>query len=80
MEVAHVVMGTLKKLLNKEKVRGLKDVVFEKVKLCSAGQARKQVDNIYPIKAFMSILRPIELLHMDLFSATSNVSVGANPL
>jgi hypothetical protein len=31
-----VEMSTLKKLLNKEMVRGLKDIVFEKDKICSA--------------------------------------------
>jgi len=35
----HVGMGTLKKLLKKDMVRRLKDVVFEKDKLCSVCQA-----------------------------------------
>jgi len=34
--LAHVGMGTLKKLMKKELIRGLKDVIFEKDKLCSA--------------------------------------------
>jgi hypothetical protein len=34
--LAHVGMSTLKKILKKDMVRGLKDVVFEKDKLCSA--------------------------------------------
>jgi hypothetical protein len=37
--LAHVGMSTLKKILKKEMVRSLKDVVFEKDKLCSACQA-----------------------------------------
>jgi hypothetical protein len=46
-------MGTLKKLLKKEMVRGLKDVVFEKDKLRSACQAEKQVVNTHSTEAFM---------------------------
>ena len=34
--LAHVGMSTLKKISKKEMVRGLKDVVFENDKLCSA--------------------------------------------
>jgi hypothetical protein len=50
--LAHVGMSTLKKVLKKGMVRGLKDVVFEKYKLCSACQARKQVANTHPTKSF----------------------------
>ena len=46
--LAHVGMSTLKKVLKKDMVRGLKDVVFEKYKLCSACQAGKQVANTHP--------------------------------
>jgi hypothetical protein len=46
-------IGTLKKLLKKDMVRRLKDVVFEKDKLCSACQASEQVANTHPTKAFM---------------------------
>jgi hypothetical protein len=68
--LAHVGMSTLKKILKKDMVRGLKDVVFEKDKLCSACQAGKQVANTHPTKAFMSTSRPLELIHMDLFGPT----------
>jgi hypothetical protein len=50
--LAHVGMSTLKKILKKDMVRGLKDV-FEKDKLCSACQAGKQVANTHTTKAFM---------------------------
>jgi hypothetical protein len=52
--LAHVGMSTLKKILKKDMVRGMKDVVFEKETLCSACQAGKQVANTHPTKAFMS--------------------------
>jgi hypothetical protein len=70
-------MSTLKKVLKKDMVRGLKDVVFEKDKPCSACQAGKQVANTHPTKAFMSTSRPLELLHMDLFGPTTYASAVA---
>ena len=39
----HVGMSILKKLLKKDMVKRLKDVVFEKDKLCSACQVSEQV-------------------------------------
>jgi len=71
-------MSTLNKLVKKEMIRGLKDVNFEKDKLCSACQAGKQVANTHPTKTFMSTTKPLELLHMDLFGPTSYVSIGGN--
>jgi transposase InsO family protein len=76
--LAHVGMSTLKKVLKKDIVKGLKDVVFEKDKPCSACQAEKQVANTHPTKAFMSTSRPLELLHMDLFGPTTYASAGGN--
>ena len=51
---------------------------FEKDKLYSACQASKQVANSHPIKAFMSIIRVLELLYMDLFGPTTYKSLGGN--
>jgi hypothetical protein len=76
--LAHVGMSTLKKVLKKDMVRGLNDVVFEMDKPCSACQAGKQVANTHPTKAFLSTSRPLELLHMDLFGPTNYVSAGGN--
>ena len=69
--LAHVGMSSLKKLMKNDLGRGLKDVKFEKDKLCSACQAGKQVANTHPTKAFMSTTRVLELLHMDLFGSTT---------
>jgi len=71
-------MGTLKKLMKKELIRGLKDVTFEKDKLCSACQGSKQVANTHPTKAYLSTSRVLELLHMDLFGPTTYASLGGN--
>jgi len=71
-------MDTLKKLMKKELIRGLKDVTFEKDKLCSACQGGKQVANTHPTKAYLSTSRVLELLHMDLFGPTTYASLGGN--
>ena len=76
--LAHVRMGTLKKLTKKELIRGLKDVTFVKDKLCSACQVGKQVANTHPTKAYLSTSRVLELLHMDLFGPTTYASLGGN--
>ncbi|WVZ96842.1 hypothetical protein U9M48_042425 [Paspalum notatum var. saurae] len=76
--LTHVGMSTLKKLMKKDLVRGLKYITFEKDKLCSACQAGKQVANTHPSKIFMSTSRPLELLHMDLFGPTTYTSIGGN--
>jgi hypothetical protein len=76
--LAHVGINTLNKLLKKELVRGLKDVKFEKDRPCSACQAGKQVANTHPTKAYMSISRVLELLHVKLFSPTTYKSLGEN--
>ena len=64
--------------MKNELVRGLKDVKFEKDKLCSACQASKQVANTHPTKAYISTTRVLELLHMDLFGPTTYKSLGGN--
>ena len=71
-------MSSLKKLMKNELVIRLKDVKFEKDKLCSACQASKQVANTHPTKAYMSTTRVLEFLHMDLFGPTTYKSLGGN--
>jgi hypothetical protein len=71
-------MKQLNRLTKHGLVRGLKDVKFEKNKLCSSCQAEKQVANTHPNKSQMSTHRPLELLHMNLFGPTSFVSIGGN--
>nr|ABF96984.1 retrotransposon protein, putative, Ty1-copia subclass [Oryza sativa Japonica Group] len=76
--LAHVGMNQLSKLSKRDLVVGLKDVKFEKDKLCSACQASKQVACSHPTKSIMSTSRPLELLHMDLFGPTTYKSIGGN--
>ena len=56
--LAHVGMRNLHKLLKGGHVVGLKDVAFEKDKVCSACQARKQVGANHPSKTMMMTTRP----------------------
>ena len=76
--LGHVGMKQLNRLLKHDLVVGLKNVKFEKDKLCSACQAGKQVANTHPTKSVMLTERPLELLHMDLFGPTTYRSIGRN--
>jgi hypothetical protein len=66
----------LNKLIRHDPVRGLKDVIFEKDKLCSVCQSEKLVGNTHPKKSMMSTSKAFELLHMDLFGPTTYTSIG----
>ena len=57
--LAHIGMNQLKKVFKGNLVRGVKDVTFEKDKLCGTCQARKQVVNTHPYKNFMLTSRPL---------------------
>ena len=66
------------RLVKHDLVRGLKDVMFEKDKLCSSCQAGKQVENTHLKKSIMSTSKAFELLYMDLFGPTQYTSIGGN--
>ena len=76
--LGHVGMKQLNRLLKHDLVVGLKNVKFDKDKLCSACQAGKQVVNAHPTKSVMSTKRPLKLLHMHLFGPTTYRSIGGN--
>jgi hypothetical protein len=65
-------------LVKHDLVRGLKDVVFEKDKLCNSCQVGKQDGNTHPKKSKISTSKEFELLHMDLFGPTQYTSIGGN--
>jgi hypothetical protein len=71
-------MKNLLKLLKGEHVLGLTDVCFEKDRPCAACQAGKQVGTTHPSKNVMTMSRPIELLHMDLFRFVAYLSIGGS--
>jgi transposase InsO family protein len=77
-KLGHIGMKQLNKLIKYDLVIGLKNVTFEKDKLCSACQARKQVGNTHPKKSMMSTSKAFELLHIDLFGPTTYTSIGGS--
>jgi hypothetical protein len=66
------------KLVKHNLVRGLKDVTFEKHKLCSACQAGKQVGNTHPLKSIMSTSKAFGG-KMDMAIMMATLGVGRNP-
>jgi len=48
------------------------------VQQCEACQKGKQVENSFKIKNVVSSLKPLELLHMDLFGPSRTMSLGGN--
>jgi transposase InsO family protein len=77
-QLAHVGMKNLHKLLKGEHILGLINVHFEKDKIYSACQARKQVGVHHPHKNIMTTDMPLELLHMDLFGPITYISIGGS--
>ena len=65
--LAHVGMKNLQNLLNGNHILGLTNVSFKKDRVCRACIARKQHQSRHPPKNVVSTLRPLELLHVDLF-------------
>ena len=61
--LAHVGMRNLAKLLKDEHNLGLTNVHFEKNRICSACQARKQVGVPHSPKSIMTTMQPLELIH-----------------
>jgi transposase InsO family protein len=59
-------------------ILGLTNVSFEKDCICSACQARKQVGVPHPAKSFVTTVKPLKLLHMDLFGPVAYISIGGN--
>jgi hypothetical protein len=76
--LAHVGMKNLHKLLKGKHILGLTNVHYEKVRICSACQAGKQVEVHHPHKNIMTTDRPLELLHMDLFGPIAYISIGGS--
>jgi hypothetical protein len=71
-------MKNLHKLLKGEHILGLTNVYFEKDRICSACQAGKQVGSHHPHKNIITMDRPLELLHMDLFGPIVYISIGVS--
>jgi hypothetical protein len=69
-------MRNLHKLQKDGHILGLTNIIFEKNRLCGACQAGKQVGACHHAKNIMTITRPLEVLHMDLFSPITYISIS----
>ena len=76
--LAHVKMRNLDKLLKREHILGVTNVSFEKNRICSVCQAGKQLGVTHWPKNITTTIRPLELLHMDLFGPVAYISIGGN--
>jgi transposase InsO family protein len=54
------------------------NVTFEKDRPCEACQADKQVGAPHHAKNIMTITRPLEMLHINLFGPIAYISIGGN--
>jgi transposase InsO family protein len=76
--LAHVGMRNLHKLQKDDHILGLTNIIFEKDRPCGACHAGKQVGTHYHAKNIMTIIRPLKMLHMDLFSPITYISIDGN--
>jgi len=68
----------LNRLNRKQFVEGLPKLKFEKDRLYEACQRGKQTKVSFKPKNCISIERPLELLHMDLFGPFRTINLGCN--
>jgi hypothetical protein len=76
--LAHVGMRNLAILQKDNHIIGLTNVMFEKDRICGACQAGKQHGIPHQSKNVVTIKRPLELLHMDLFGPVAYISIGGS--
>jgi hypothetical protein len=76
--LAHVGMMNLHKLQKDGHILVLANIIFEKDRPCGACQAEKQVGTHHHAKNIMTLTRPLEMLHMDLFGPVAYISNGGN--
>ena len=75
--LSHVNMRTLQSLHKGGHIVGLKEnVSFSRDRLCRACVEGKMHDSPHPIKTFISSKRILKLLHVDLFGAVHEDSLG----
>jgi hypothetical protein len=76
--LAHIGIRNFHKLQKDGHILGLINIVFETYRPCGACQAGKQVETHHHDKNIMTIIRPLEMLHMDLFDLIAYRSIGSN--
>jgi hypothetical protein len=75
---ARVGIRNLHKLQKEGNILGLMNVAFEKDKPYGACQTDKKVGAQHRVKNIMTIIRPLKILHMDLFGPIVYISIGGN--
>ena len=71
-------MHHLNHLVKKDLIIGIQKLKFEKNKFCEACQKRKQVKNSSQSKNVVYTLKPLELLHIELFRPSRTMSLDGN--
>ena len=74
--LSHLNFKTLNELVKKDLVRGLPKLEFSKDGLCGACQLGKQKRSSFKSKILSSIVKPLQLLHMDLFGPVNIMSIS----
>ena len=64
--LGHASLSLLNKLVSKDLVVGLPSIKYNDGKVCDACARGKQVRNSFKLKNYVSMTRPLEMLHMDL--------------
>jgi len=73
--LGHANWRLISKLSKLQLVRGLPDIDYHSDALCGACQKGKIVKTSFKSKDIVSISRPLELLHIDLFGPVSTASI-----
>jgi transposase InsO family protein len=71
-------MRNLCKLQKESHIFGLMNAAFEKDRPSIACQVSKQVGASHHTKIIMTIIRPLEMLHMNLLGPIAYISIGGN--
>jgi transposase InsO family protein len=71
-------MRNLHKLQKDDHILGLTNIVFEKDRSYGACQADKQVGAQHRAKNIVTTIRPLEMLHIDLFGPIAYINIGDN--
>nr|GEX59910.1 putative ribonuclease H-like domain-containing protein [Tanacetum cinerariifolium] len=74
--LGHINFKTMNKLVRGNLVRGLPSKIFENDHTCVACQKEKQHKASYKTKTVISIFKPLQLLHMELFGPVSIRSIN----
>jgi hypothetical protein len=73
-----LVLGTFINSKKRGHILRLTNIVFEKDKPHRACQAEKQVGAHHHAKNIMTTIKPLEMLHMNLFGSITYISIGGN--